>query len=643
MSVQNIIDPLTDKINPKYIPAVPVTTPNLSAVLTAGNSSGGQTIDANGGSVLCDHLKCSSIEPTAFPFTPGIAVGGNLNMIPSTKLIFDGNISLQNNFLGGGNTDVIIDSIPVAGVALPNVVSYDISNKKLYYQPAGGGGASNLSAVLTAGNSAGTNDINMNNNDITNVASVEFTPTSKIDYASVNTKITVLSDNISLDAGGGGLIEMTSLGQTNITGTDVGINATAGSVSIQATGPTNMVDIERIRFQNNSITTTNVEPLNIGCQNNQNMNLTTTGTGDLSINVGRALNAIAQQATITATGSLFLSSTGTGGTARIQNSVGGNTRFDITTTGNELRNPSASGSTTIINSSADPALILRTNSGTNQTVLLDMFMSRNTGALPANGDIITEIRFKGDDYLGNEQEYAKIQTVATNVGSAGAPTNVDGTLSFQCITNDVYNTYMTLNGSTQQINMGKDVLMGGNNITGINKIGTTQGGATTGLSGQSLISGGAFGASWSYKMTGTYVGVNTTIGVTDTVFTDILGNPPISLVQGSFVLSPINKYKITVCGNAIGVNDIMEMYISCGNGANVYGGATFGTNPYYVNNMNHAGSYYTSYTITDIVDMSSSPFTIGGTANIYLYARCVTGSHTISTNAYNCSIEPVYV
>lgn len=366
--------------------------------------------------------------------------------------------------------------------------------------------------------------------------------------------------------------------------------------------------------------------------------LTTTNTTINGIGIG-----------LNTANDINISATGVGSDVRV--SIAGNNRMLMNLAGTEIYNPSASGSVSIIGSSSDPALILRTNSGTNRTVLLDMFMSRNTGAFPANGDVITAIRFKGDDYLGNEQEYAKIETTATNVGTAGAPTNIDGTLSFSCITNDVYNTYMTLNGSTQAINMGKKVLLGGNDIEGINRIGLTSPSASVGLNGQSLISGGNgslpgdTGAYWNYKMTGTYSGVQSTISVSDTGFTDILGNPAISLVQGSFVLSPINKYKITVCGNAIGVNDIMELYIGCGNGATVVSGATFGTSPYYyyANNMSHAGAYYTSYTITDTVSMSSAPFTVGSTANIYLYARCVSGSHTISTNAYNCSIEPVYV
>jgi hypothetical protein len=646
MFVKNPLDPDYGRISYDFLPTgiAPPATPNLNQVLTAGNQTFGVDINSQGGNVLCDAVKCISIEPIAFPLTTDIAVGGNLVMIPTAELQFEDNAIIRNNQFGGAGSDVIIDSIPVAVAPLGNVVAYDTTTKKLYHQPAGGGATPDLSAVLTAGNTASA-DINMNGNDITGVASVQFTPTSKIDYASVNTKITVVSDNISIDAGGGGLIEMTNTGLTNITGTDVGINATTGSVSIQATGATNNVDIERIRFTNNSITTTNVEPLNIGCQNNQNMNITTTGTGDVSINAGRALNAIAQQGNITATGSLFLNSTGTGGTARISNSVGGNTRFDITATGNELRNPSTGGSTTILNSSTDPALILRTNSGLNQPVLLDMFMSRNTGAFPANGDVITEIRFKGDDYLGNEQEYAKIQTIAQNVGTAGQPTNVDGTLSFQCITNDVYNTYITLNGSSQQINMGKDVLMGGNSIQNVLRIGTNVG-SSFGQTGQSLFSGGSgVGCFYSYNTPLTLNGNTASVSITTGTNTDILGNPFISLNTGYFVPSPTGKYEIEICGCFTGVNDGVELEISLWRSGIYYGGQTFtngATNTFLVGNSTiGGGSYYTNYLIKDTVVVSPN-LAVPDNIYFYLFARPSSGSHTVGNHSYNIKLTPVY-
>lgn len=51
-----------------------------------------------------------------------------------------------------------------------------------YYEVGGGGGSQNLSQVLTTGNSAGLNDVDMNNNDLLNVDKIDFN-TATIDTA----------------------------------------------------------------------------------------------------------------------------------------------------------------------------------------------------------------------------------------------------------------------------------------------------------------------------------------------------------------------------------------------------------------------------------------------------------------------------
>jgi len=79
MSVSNIIDEATGKIDSKYIPAIaPPATPNLNQVLTAGNQTGGVLIDAQGGNVICDAMKCISIESATAPLFNDIAVDANL-------------------------------------------------------------------------------------------------------------------------------------------------------------------------------------------------------------------------------------------------------------------------------------------------------------------------------------------------------------------------------------------------------------------------------------------------------------------------------------------------------------------------------------------------------------------------------------
>jgi hypothetical protein len=217
------------------------------------------------------------------------------------------------------------------------------------------------------------------------------------------------------------------------------------------------------------------------------------------------------------------------------------------------------------------------------------------------------------------------------------------------ITGGTTTEYWRWNGADGQNESFKTLDMNTNDVLNIGKVGLINPTLSVGLNGQSLTSGGTTtNAYWNYKMTGTNNGVQTSISVDDVSFTDIIGNIGIPLTAGSFTISPINKYKVSVCGNIIGVNDILELYIAVANGATIVAGQTFngsGSPPqyFYVNNMSHAGGFYTSYNITDTVNMATAPFTTGSTANIYCYCRCVSGSHTITSNAFNVSIEPVYV
>lgn len=141
--------------------------PTLAQVLTNGNETGGQLINAIGGNIACDAMKCISIECAAFPFLTDVAVDTNLVMIDDAEIKYEGNIIIRNNINSLG-TDVIIDSIPSAGSSLPNIVSYDVSTNKLYYQPDSIG-SQDLSGVLAIGNDAGGQDIsNVNNLTINN-------------------------------------------------------------------------------------------------------------------------------------------------------------------------------------------------------------------------------------------------------------------------------------------------------------------------------------------------------------------------------------------------------------------------------------------------------------------------------------------
>lgn len=485
--------------------------------------------------------------------------------------------------------------------------------------------------------------------------------------------------NISAQANGAVNITATGTGAVNITAPDVGINANVGSIVLTATGAGNTVDVEQIRFSNNNISTTvGSVGINILPQANQSLTMTSTGTGDINLNSQDQINIRSEGGSGFADITLFaddaISATCKGaftagstlGITTIQGAttnVGANPNgtVNITTTGSgnvfissqnfitavsdnfDLSNQALTLISDTATGQATPILKLQNNSTTGGATNPVVIQTVKNDSTPVAGDVICELTARGTINTGALQDYTRIQSIATNIGGTAA--GVDGTLQLQCITNGVYNTYMTLNGSTQQINAGKDLIMGSNNITGINKIGTTNGGATTGLDGQSLVSGGALGARWNYKMIGYNVGTGGSSSVDNTTFNDIFGNIPIALTTGSFIRSPTNKYKITVNGSFEGVNDVckMELQINSGTGGNV-SGLTFGSGGlfYYVENVNIGGTYYTSYSFSDIFDTSTNPLSEGGLCYVYCLVQTATGSHTISNNKHNVMIEPVY-
>jgi hypothetical protein len=299
-------------------------------------------------------------------------------------------------------------------------------------------------------------------------------------------------------------------------------------------------------------------------------------------------------------------------------------------------------------SATSPAqLKLQNTAATSVPCQVELFMNK-TAAGTAN-DNIANLFFYGKDVAGNKVEYARLQSTIRDPTTNSTNGSIQIRLADNMTTGGTTTEYWRWNGADGQNESFKAIDMNTNDVLNIGRVSLTNPTPSAGLNGQSLVSGGTgFGAYWNYKMTGTNNGVQTSISVTDIAFTDILGNIPIPLTTGSFMISPINKYKVSVCGNIIGVNDILELYLAVGNLATVVPCQTFngsGSPPqyFYVNNMSHAGGFYTSYNITDTVNMSSAPFAFGGTANIYCYCRCVSGSHTITSNAFNVSIEPVYV
>lgn len=372
----------------------------------------------------------------------------------------------------------------------------------------------------------------------------------------------------------------------------------------------------------------------------------------IAIQNATAINLTATQVGLNTTGNTFISGSGAG--SRLAVSMGGNQRLEVNSDGVAIT-PSFSGgggnlSVTGIGG-GNPLFIMQNNSGTNQTVKMDMVMSRNTPALPTPGDVIATITTKGDNYAGNLVEYTQIESIIQNIGNATGPpplpsiNNLDGTMNFKCITNGAYNTYISLNGSSQQINMGKDVLMGTNNIQNVGYIGLTAGSGGVGAIGQSLVSRGGSACRWNYNMCGaSIVGTGGSSVLNAGAFTDIVGGLAINLSSDGFVLSPVNKYKVSINGTFDGVADAVRMYMeiqASGTGP-VSGGGTFNSVNslyYYTEHVSGFGTAYTTFSFSDIFTCTLIQ---GGTATVNLWVEPSSGSHTIGNNRHQITIEPLY-
>jgi hypothetical protein len=170
--------------------------------------------------------------------------------------------------------------------------------------------------------------------------------------------------------------------------------------------------------------------------------------------------------------------------------AGATTNFSTITTGGSGLTISCTGAGVAITGGAGASIGLNNNVGLNASLqtftstlngspttpnYLYQATSSNAGTFPAvkydrpniissAGDTIATQSYWADDYSGTTREFVRMTAVAQNVGSGAAPSNIDGTLTFQMLTNNAFNTYLSMNGSTQELDAGKTLDMNGNTL-----------------------------------------------------------------------------------------------------------------------------------------------------------------------------------
>ena len=541
-------------------------------------------------------------------------------------------------------------------------------------------GAENLAVTLSNGNSAGGCNINMNSNSITNVNSIGATPVGAFggavtgfrtytianptdtDFATVNYTVTDTArfpstiganrgmlfhnepDTINEGYIGYDRVEMNdgnSIGLSRMTFSNVevsygppGLNRTMRMFAAQGTGEG---WVEASAFTSTATLLADVYArLDVNNTLDPNVTLRSAESGSQIPNPG-ILQVQLDKRPLThsdarVSPSSFLISTNTTVEITPSVSITGNTATGGLNPILTLINVNTTGGTT-----ANPVKILKYKNDSN-TVASDLLgeytVRANGGAVPPA--------------IQQPYDFTSIKSFARGVGA----NNVDGSLALQVAENSTSPsaslvTYIECNGGNQDIDIRKALDMNDNNIVTTSNFGLGATGGGFGLVGQSLVSGQGLGNRWNYNMAGASV-ASTGGGssLTGGTFTDIIGGLPISLPVGSIVISPVNKYRVTVDGTFSGVNDDVRMYmeIQASGAGPVAGGQTFNSANdlyYYTTDVDFGGggSHFTTFSFSDVFTCT---LVAGGTATVNLWVEPGGGSHTINNNRHTVSIEPLY-
>jgi hypothetical protein len=225
MFVKDPLDPDYGRISYEFLPTgvVPPAVPTLNAVLTAGNQALGVDIDAQGGDVLCNTLRCISLKPVAFPIVQEIGVEGSLTLDPFTRVGFTNDAKITCNTAVSEKvvleTENATTANPIFKIAQNNI-RYETVSKLMTVNPVSippsplipGQGLTVVGDI-----NASTGGISADNNITTNGdvvikgtnPSVDFKNTSNVqkaslDYVQLTDKVTLTGQNVIMESLGAG-------------------------------------------------------------------------------------------------------------------------------------------------------------------------------------------------------------------------------------------------------------------------------------------------------------------------------------------------------------------------------------------------------------------------------------------------------
>jgi hypothetical protein len=318
-----------------------------------------------------------------------------------------------------------------------------------------------LNSVLGVGNSAGTFDIDMNNNDILDVNNIDVVTINGSVYPPVvedlqatltagndsNLSI-LLKDNLitptELNTIGSSSLSITGTGSVGSVGFavgDVNVNGTATGI-ISGT----VASATTLSLINSAVSTPPLfQPANTTAT-------LTSGTTSASLGFtsgGQFINAKAMNLTLDG----ITHTSSTGGDFTI------NTTDNLILTSDTLNATATnlSMSSSAVGNIANPILTL-TNTNATGSVAMECYKNKPTPSV--NGDVLFTQSVFGKDSGNAKQEYTRINHTVRDV-TAGVE---DGSIEFGCFVNGAINTFIQINGNENEVNILRTLDMASNPI-----------------------------------------------------------------------------------------------------------------------------------------------------------------------------------
>ena len=526
-------------------------TPDLSAVLTAGNNANGLNI------INLNDLGVTTINGSAYPpvvpadtlsavLTAGNSANNSIILTDGayTSLITKDGIDINYNAIGVSSANVVVDlepnygNIDVSFVDTVNNVSSQTFIKSQYNQTE-----TSVNVIDPV------NGVNAGKTHITIGGAILDT-----DTATDGTATATQQKNTSY-ALGANQNQLFTNGSGQTTQHSSTVNSTGTNLTSQTSTSSYQTNFNGASSSSGSSVGANYETLS---------GLILTNNGAINVNGGGSEVLISSINVSSASSQLLRMETPLSGDALIEhNNPSGGRNLGLTTTGNLLITADNMSSTATNLTLTSPStgnitapLLTLTNTNTNGSVAMECYKNKPTASV--NGEVLFTQSVFGKDSGNAKQEFTRINHTVRDA-TAGVE---DGSIEFGCFVNGAINTFLQINGNENEINALRNLDLGGNsirtsagnleittvgssgagnmNLTGKSAGITTVSATTLNLTASSILTMSATGAGAYMSAT-----INDDISLTSTA-----GDIVNTVTAGDLVFSGANIQSSTASGNS---------------------------------------------------------------------------------------------